>query len=147
MPASSVTPVAASDTASVAPASTARTTDVLLDTKLPPKVVTTGGSYNLMVNDTVGVTRSDAMKALEASGRSIDACFGEIFKAGGKRGKVTIAVQIDGQGHVKSTKVQLDELGDKKVPRCLEGAMKKVNWTRPPTKDGSSLSVDWLVQS
>ena len=121
--------------------------NVLLDTKLPPKVVSIGGSYNLMVSDTQGLSRSEAMGVIDGSGKTMDACFDEIFRAGGKRGKVTMAVVLDGDGKVKSTRVELDELGDKDLPRCLEGVIKKMNWVKSPTRSAASLSIEWSVQS
>jgi len=141
---SAATPAAGS---SAAPATSAHKTDVLLDTKLPPKPVTAGGSYSIAVNDSKGYTRAEVVSAVEKSSKTVDACFGDIFKAGGKAGKISFSVVIDSAGKFKSTKPQGDELKDKKLPKCLENALKKVEWAKPSEKDGASFIIEWQVQS
>lgn len=122
-------------------------TDVLLDTKLPPKVVSAGGSYSLAVNDSRGLTRTEVVTAVERSTKTVDGCFGDIFKAGGKKGKISFSVIVDGTGKFKSLKAQDDELKDKKLPKCLEGALKKVEWSKPSEKGGATFVIEWVIQS
>jgi hypothetical protein len=134
-----VTPVA-----SVSPEKPKET--VLLDTKLPPKVVSVGGSYSIFLEDVKGATRGEVMASVEKGSKAVDGCFAEIFKAGGKKGKIAFAVVVDGKRKLKSAKLQGDELQDKKLPKCLEGALKKIEWPAP-TEEEATFVLVWDVQS
>ena len=127
-------------------AASAAKVDVLLDSKLPPKVVSAGGSYSIGVVDPKGLERGAVVATVERGSKAVDGCFAEIFKAGGKKGKIAFAVVVDGKGKVKSAKAQADELQEKKLPKCLEGALKKMDWPRPSEKE-ATFTVEWSVQS
>ncbi|MCS6900553.1 MAG: hypothetical protein NZX77_12410 [Polyangiaceae bacterium] len=119
---------------------------VLLDTKLPPKVVSVGGSYRIVLEDVKGATRGELVRAVEGGSKGVDGCFSEIFKKGGKKGRIVFAVVVDGKQKVKSVKVQADELQDKKLPKCLEGALKTIDWPAPTEKEATFL-LAWDVES
>jgi hypothetical protein len=119
---------------------------VLLDTKLPPKVVSAGGSYRIGLEDVKGSTRGEVMASVEKGSKAVDGCFAEIFKAGGKKGKIAFAVVVDSKRKLKSAKLQGDELQDKKLPKCLEGALKKIEWPAPTEKEATFV-LAWDVQS
>jgi hypothetical protein len=119
---------------------------VLLDTKLPPKVVSAGGSYRIGLEDVKGSTRGEVMASVEKGSKAVDGCFAEIFKAGGKKGKIAFAVVVDGKKKLKSAKLQGDDLQDKKLPKCLEGALKKIEWPASTEKE-MTFVLAWDVQS
>lgn len=132
--------------ASAGPVASAAPTTVLLDTKLPPKVISVGGSYSVAVAEPRGVERADAVSALDRGSKLVDGCLGDLFKVGGKRGKVAFALTLDERGKPRVVKNQLDELQDRKLLKCLEGAIRKIEWPMPPGKD-AAFTVEWRIES
>lgn len=132
---------AASGAAAPAPKET-----VLLDTKLPPKVVSAGGSYRIAVDEAKGLGRAEVVASVEKGSKAVDGCFAGIFKAGGKAGRIAFAVVVDSKRKVKSAKVQADELRDAKLPKCLEGALKKIEWPAFTDKE-ATFTLAWDIQS
>lgn len=148
-------PVATQDTAPApgasaggpaASASAPQKVDVLLDSKLPPKVVSVGGSYSISVEDPQGLARGDIVASVEKVSKLVDGCLGDLFKAGGKKGKIAFSLVIDQKSKLKSSKMKTDDFQDKKLLRCIEGAIKKIEWSKPTEKE-ATFSVEWRIES
>lgn len=129
-----------------APAASAKKTDVLLETVLPPKTTAAGGSYSMAINDPQGLAKTELLAAVEKSSKQVDGCYAPVFKASGKKGKTSFAIALDAKAKPRTIKLQGDELNDKTLVKCLEGALKKVEWPRPGDKAGASFVVEWLAQ-
>jgi hypothetical protein len=139
---------ARSTSLSAGPAPDAPTkTDTKLDTLLPPKVVSAGGTYNMAVTDAKGISRNDVLAAVERSSSKVNACYFNLFKKPGKHGKTAFTVVIDGAGKTKSVKAGADEVGDPELVKCLNDVLKKIDWPKPAEKSGSSTTVEWIASS
>ena len=139
---------ARSTTLSAGPAPDAPTKmDTKLDSLLPPKVVSAGGTYNMAVADAKGIGRSDVLSAVERSSNKVNGCYFNLFKKPGKHGKTAFSVVIDGTGKTKAVKAGADEVGDPDLVKCLNGVLKSVDWPKPADKSGSSTTIEWIATS
>jgi outer membrane biosynthesis protein TonB len=139
---------ARSTTLSAGPAPDAPTkTDIKLDSLLPPKTVSAGGTYNTAVADAKGIGRNDVLAAIEQSSSKVNGCYFNLFKKPGKHGKTAFSVVIDPSGKTRSVKAGTDEIGDADLVKCLNGVLKGVTWPKPADKSGSSTTVEWIATS
>ncbi|HEU4412755.1 MAG TPA: AgmX/PglI C-terminal domain-containing protein [Polyangiaceae bacterium] len=103
-----------------------------------------GGNYGIAATEATGLSREDAGKAVGDVGGATDKCYEKHFKkkkAAG--GKTTLEVKVDAKGKTKGVKVVSDEVKDKALTKCLQGAFKKAAWPKPTEKAGGKVTVEF----
>ncbi|MCU0681473.1 MAG: AgmX/PglI C-terminal domain-containing protein [Polyangiaceae bacterium] len=102
-----------------------------------------GGSYGLAATEAAGLSRDDAAKTLNDAGPSTDKCYEKLFKKKKETsGKTTLEIKVDPKGKTKGVKVLSDDVKDKALAKCLQGAFKKSAWPKPTEKAGGKVTVE-----
>jgi hypothetical protein len=106
-----------------------------------------GGSYGIAATEATGLSREDAVKSLEGVGPAADKCYEKLFKKKkDAAGKTVVEVKVDPKGKTKgAAKVVSDDVKDKALAKCLQGAFKKAAWPKPTEKGGGKVTVEFAL--
>ena len=117
-----------------------------IESAVRPKTTSTGGTYGLGAIEATGLEKDDVVRALGAVSAKTDECYGRLFKKHlNAVGKTSFDVTVDGKGKTQTVTKKADDLGDADLPKCLEGALRKVAWSKPADKKGAKISLEWVV--
>ena len=120
--------------------------DERLEDQTMGKTTSAGGSYALKVLSVAGMPVDDVGKALSASSGKVDACYAKLFKGAlGQNGKTSVDVVVNDKGKTGSVKLRADETKNPELVKCLQDAVKAVEWPKPTEKAGGKTTIEWTL--
>jgi len=120
--------------------------DERLEDQTMGKTTSAGGSYALKVLSVAGMPVDDVGKALSASSGKVDACYAKLFKSAlGQNGKTSVDVVVNDKGKTGSVKLRADETKNPELVKCLQDAVKAVEWPKPTEKAGGKTTIEWTL--